>query len=56
MIKVNFAFQCQTLYILGNSKTSTYRVRLPIWQNEAALFVRELRGSTFHIWKSNLCS
>ena len=41
---------------VGNSKTSTYRIRLPFWRNEAALFVRELLGSTFHIWKSNLCN
>ena len=29
---------------------STYRIHLPIWRNEAALFIRELLGSTFHIY------
>ena len=40
----------------GNSKTSSYHIRLPIWRNEAILIVncyKELLGSTFHIRKSN---
>ena len=31
-------------------------IYLPIRRNEAALFVMKLLGSTFHIWKSNLCN
>ena len=32
---------------------SRYHIRLPIQRNEAVLIIKELLGSTFHIWQSN---